>query len=167
MQISYHFALTKIQKLQNLKKKKKNFFFLYRLVLPKLAGTAGIFSDTKQGGYTYRFACRYGIFRLYRPVRYEIDSLNCNGPNRHMVVRILDHWEWLWNDWHIRRILMAMFSFSCPFQCMSLDVGVYDGGMWWIVHQNIYNIPCYKLYSIHFFFFLIFTLSLWERVCVY
>ena len=27
MQISYHFALTKIQKLQNLKKKKKTFFF--------------------------------------------------------------------------------------------------------------------------------------------
>ena len=43
MQISYHFVLTKIQKLQNLKKKKKNFF-LYRpvrLVLAdsKLAGT--------------------------------------------------------------------------------------------------------------------------------
>ena len=127
---------------------------------------AGIFSGTKQRGYTYRFACRYGIFRLYQPIRYEIDSLSCNGPNTHMVVRILDHWEWLWNNWHIRRIPMAMFSFSCPFQRMSLDVGVYDGGTWWIVHQNIYNIPCYKLYSIHFFS-LIFTLSLWERVCVY
>ena len=48
MQISYHFALTKIQKLQNLKKKKKNIF-LYRPVLPEIgwygqymAGTAGI-----------------------------------------------------------------------------------------------------------------------------
>ena len=29
MQISYHSALTKIQKLQNLKKKKKKNFFLY------------------------------------------------------------------------------------------------------------------------------------------
>ena len=28
MQISYHFVLTKIQKLQNLKKKKKNFFLV-------------------------------------------------------------------------------------------------------------------------------------------
>ena len=34
MQISYHSALTKIQKLQNLKKKKN--FFLYRPVLPEI-----------------------------------------------------------------------------------------------------------------------------------
>ena len=33
MQISYHSALTKIKKLKNLKKKKKNFF-LYRPVRP-------------------------------------------------------------------------------------------------------------------------------------
>ena len=56
MQISYHFALTKIKKLQDLKKKKKNFF-LYRSVLLEIgryeAGTAGIFSGTKQGGYIY------------------------------------------------------------------------------------------------------------------
>ena len=56
MQISYHFALTKIQKLQNLKKKEKEFFFLgtdwyaqYWPVLPEIgrydwymASTAGI-----------------------------------------------------------------------------------------------------------------------------
>ena len=59
MQINYHSALTKIQKLQNLKKKKKTFFCTaryawYRPVLPEIgwygkymAGTAGIFSDTK------------------------------------------------------------------------------------------------------------------------
>ena len=47
MQISYHFALTKIQKLQNLKKKKKNFFFVPAgthgtgLYCPKLAGMPG------------------------------------------------------------------------------------------------------------------------------
>ena len=53
MQISYHFVLTKIQKLQNFLKKKKNFF-LYRPVLPEIgrygryeAGTVGIFSDMK------------------------------------------------------------------------------------------------------------------------
>ena len=59
MQISYHFALTKIQKLQNLKNnnKKKKLFFLYRPVLPEIdqydwymAGTAGIFSSMKPGG---------------------------------------------------------------------------------------------------------------------
>ena len=75
MQISYHYALTKIQKLQNLKKKKKKF--LVPVGTPdtgqyclKLAGTAGIFSGTKQGGRVYRIAGRYGIFR---PVRYGID----------------------------------------------------------------------------------------------
>ena len=48
MQISYHFALTKIQKLQNLKKKKKKTFFFVPagtpgtgLYCPKLAGTPG------------------------------------------------------------------------------------------------------------------------------
>ena len=38
MQISYHFVLTKIQKLQNLKKKKKKNFFLYRPVRSVPAG---------------------------------------------------------------------------------------------------------------------------------
>ena len=71
MQISYHSVLTKIQKLQNLKKKKKNFFFTGRYC-PKLTGTAGIFSGMKQGGRVYRIAGRYGIFR---PVRYGIDNL--------------------------------------------------------------------------------------------
>ena len=48
MQISYHFALTKIQKLQNLKKKEKEFFFLVPIGMPstgrycpKLAGMTG------------------------------------------------------------------------------------------------------------------------------
>ena len=93
MQISYHFALTKIQKLQNLKKKKKNFFFCtgryarYRPVLPEIGryarymvGTLGIFSGTKQEGYTYWIACWYSIFRLYRLVRYGIDSLTYRLP---------------------------------------------------------------------------------------
>ena len=46
MQISYHSTLTKIQKLQNLKKKS---FFCTGRYCPKLAGTDGIFSGTKQG----------------------------------------------------------------------------------------------------------------------
>ena len=61
MKISYHFALTKIQKLQNLKNnnnknKNKNFFSVPAgtpntgQYCPKLTVTAGIFSDTKQGG---------------------------------------------------------------------------------------------------------------------
>ena len=59
MQISCHFALTKIQKLQNLKKKKKKTFFFtgrytqYRLVLPEIgqymACTAGIFLVRNMG----------------------------------------------------------------------------------------------------------------------
>ena len=68
MQISYHSALTKIQKLQNLKKKKKTFFFT-SWYCPKLAGPAGIFSGTKQGGYTYRFAW-YGTVYSGRTGRY-------------------------------------------------------------------------------------------------
>ena len=83
MQISYYSVLTKIQKLQNFKKKKKNILYWpVRPVLPEIgrygqyeAGTAGIFSGTKQGGRTYRIAGRYGIFRPYRPVRYGIDNL--------------------------------------------------------------------------------------------
>ena len=61
MQISYHFAQTKIQKLQNLKnnnnnKLKKNFFSVPAgtpstgRYCPKLTSTAGIFFGTKQGG---------------------------------------------------------------------------------------------------------------------
>ena len=52
MQISYHFGLTKIQKLQNLKNNnnnKKKLFFCTGQYCPKLIGTAGIFSDTKGG----------------------------------------------------------------------------------------------------------------------
>ena len=36
-----------------------------------MASMAGIFSGTKQRGYMYRFACRYGIFRPYRSVPLE------------------------------------------------------------------------------------------------
>ena len=64
------------------KKKKKILYRPARLVLPEIgrygwymASMAGIFSGTKQRGYMYRFACRYGIFRPYRSVRYIIDSL--------------------------------------------------------------------------------------------
>ena len=48
MQVSYYYALKKIQKLQNLIKKKKNFFFVP-------AGTPG----------TGRYFFRYEIGRLY------------------------------------------------------------------------------------------------------
>ena len=96
MQISYHSVLKKIQKLQNLKKKKKKTFFCtgryaqYRPVLPEIgrysryeASTAGIFSGMKQGGRVYRIAGRYGIFPPYRPIRYEIDNLDCfSQPNQ-------------------------------------------------------------------------------------
>ena len=58
MQISYHFALTKIQKLQNLKNNNnKKTFFLYRPVLPEI---------DRYGQYFFR----YEIRRLTIPVRY-------------------------------------------------------------------------------------------------
>ena len=81
MQISYHSALTKIQKLQNFKKKKKKFpvpadTSSTGWYCPKFADTAGIFSSAKQGGYMYRIACQYDIFRQYQSVRYGIDSLD-------------------------------------------------------------------------------------------
>ena len=56
MQISYHFFLTKIRKLQNLKKKKKKLFSVPAgtpdtgRYCPKLAGTAGISTGTKHRG---------------------------------------------------------------------------------------------------------------------
>ena len=63
IQVSYHFILKKIQKLQNFIKKKKKLFS----VPAGTPGTgrycsklAGIFSGTKQGGRTYRIAGRYG-----------------------------------------------------------------------------------------------------------
>ena len=68
MQISYHSALTKIQKLQNLKKKIKTFF-LYWSVSPVPAGTwpvffpvrnrgvirSGLLADTVYSGHTGRY----------------------------------------------------------------------------------------------------------------
>ena len=91
MQISYHSTLTKIQKLQNLKIKKKiknkKLFFVPAgtpgtgRYCPKLTDTAGIFSGTKQGSRMYRIAGRYGIFRQYRPVRYGIDNLATSGDH--------------------------------------------------------------------------------------
>ena len=45
MQISYHSVLTKIQKLQNLKKKKKTLY-LYWLVLPEIG---------RYGRYSFRY----------------------------------------------------------------------------------------------------------------
>ena len=58
MQISYHFVLTKIQKLQNLKKKKKNFF-LYRPVLPEIGRYGRYFFRYERGGRTYWIAGQY------------------------------------------------------------------------------------------------------------
>ena len=49
MQISYHSALTKIQKLQNLKKKIKTFF-LYWSVSPVPAGTWPVFFPVRNRG---------------------------------------------------------------------------------------------------------------------
>ena len=86
MQIRYHFALTKIQKLQNFKNNNKKLFSVP-------IGTPGIarnwpvwpvlFPVWNKGGYMYRFACRYGIYRPYQPVRYEIDSLAATTFNLH------------------------------------------------------------------------------------
>ena len=71
MQISYHSALIKIQKLQNLEKKKKKIcidqYARYWLVLPEI-------------GWYGRYFFRYETWGLYvqvcLPVRYGIDSLD-------------------------------------------------------------------------------------------
>ena len=81
MQISYHSVLTKIQKLQNFKtKKKKKKLFSVPTGTPSTgrycSKLAGIFSGTKQGGRVYRIVGWYDIFRPYQPVRYGIDNLD-------------------------------------------------------------------------------------------
>ena len=63
MQINYHSALTKIQKLQNLKKKKN--FFLYRPIRLILAGIARNWLVWPVYG---RYFFRYEIGELYVPV---------------------------------------------------------------------------------------------------
>ena len=108
MEISYHSVLTKIQKLQKFKKKKKKTFFCtgryarYRPVLPEIvrysqyeAGTAGIFSGTKQGGQAYRIASRYDIFRPYRPVRYGIDNLGYDRGREMIYANLKKDKFWL------------------------------------------------------------------------
>ena len=54
MHISYHFALKKIQKLQNLKNNnnKKKTFFLYRPVLPEIDRYSPYFFQYEIGGLT-------------------------------------------------------------------------------------------------------------------
>ena len=52
------------------------------------AGTAGIFSGTKQGGQAYRIASRYGIFWPYRPVQYGINNLDFITSNSNLVPNI-------------------------------------------------------------------------------
>ena len=66
MQISYHSALTKIQKLQNLKKKKK---IMYWPVLPEIGR---YLNQYEMLTFRYRYTYRYGTYRSVRlvPVRY-------------------------------------------------------------------------------------------------
>ena len=107
MQISYYFALTKIQKLQNLKLKKKLFSILVGMlgIGRYCSKLANIFSGMKHGGYMYWFACRYGI---YQQLRYVIDSLSCIwkfvGSRYRVVVRKLSG----------ENIIMAALSEKIP-----------------------------------------------------
>ena len=67
MQISYYFALTKIQKLQNLKNSnnnKKKTFFLYRPVCPVLP------EIDQYGQDFFRYETRGLIVPVYLLVRY-------------------------------------------------------------------------------------------------
>ena len=118
MQISYHSALTKIQKLQNLKKKKT--FFCTDRYCPKLVGTVGIFSGTKHGSYMYRIACRYGIFQRYRPVRYRIDSL-VTFSAKVCFSSLVEKWCIGWYAW---------YSF-----------GYETGGLYILVYLPVWYIP--------------------------
>ena len=142
IQISYNFVLTKIQKLKNFKKKKKNFF-LYRPVFPEIgryeAGTAGIFSGTKQGGWVYRIAGRYGIFRPVWPVRYGIDIHGLSFTSR----------------WRRNEISFLLFiehthlSLPCPkCTCFPTQLGFVDLRKWWIMPRLNNSM---LLGSVHFF----------------
>ena len=82
----HHPALKKLTKLPHKKKKKKkinHFMFrpvsIYGLKQPNFAYTGSIFSWTKQGGYLYWFTGRYGIYRQYWLVWYEIDFLDTSA----------------------------------------------------------------------------------------
>ena len=76
MQISYHSALTKIQKLQNYNKKiKKKNFFLYRPVrpvLPEIGRYSRYLNWYEMLMFRYRYTYRNGTYRPVRsvPVRY-------------------------------------------------------------------------------------------------
>ena len=129
IQISYHFVITKIQKLQNLKKKKKKLFSVppgtpgTGRYCPKLAGTAGIFSGTKQGGRVYRIAGRYGIFRPVRPVRYGIDihAYKYNfqiSKTEWMRKELLQTKTELWIVKHLTMVCLPLFGFRASLVCM-------------------------------------------------
>ena len=87
IQISYYFVLTKIQKLQNLKKKKKKTFFLYRPVHPVPVGIDRNWPvwpvRGRYGRYFFRYETGGSSVSDYWLVRYEIDNLvsNLNGFN--------------------------------------------------------------------------------------
>ena len=79
MQISYHSVLTKIQKLQNFKKKKKKNFFLYRPVRPVPAGIARNWPVRgRYGRYFFRYETGGSNVPDYWPVRYGIDNIGLN-----------------------------------------------------------------------------------------
>ena len=79
--ISYHSALTKIQKLQNLKKKKN--FFLYRLVRPVPASIAQNQSKWPIHDRYGRYLNRYEtlMFRYRHTYRYGIALMNYTDIN--------------------------------------------------------------------------------------
>ena len=58
MQINYHFSPTKIQKLQNLKKKKKKI--LYQSILPKIGRYGRYLNRYETLIFWYRYTYRYG-----------------------------------------------------------------------------------------------------------
>ena len=76
-------AIKKTKKEKKEKKgKEKLVTFRPGIHLPtSTAGMTGIFVGTKQRGILYRFAGRYGIFRPYRPIWYEIHFLVANINN--------------------------------------------------------------------------------------
>ena len=77
MQISNHSVLTKIQKLQNSKKKKKTFSIPASIARNWLVRL--VFFPVQNRGVECT-GLRYDIFRLYQPVRYRIDNLDPKRP---------------------------------------------------------------------------------------
>ena len=129
MQISYHFTLTKIQKLQN-KKKKMVFFCIgryarYRMVMPEIGqyGRYGWYLDRYELlAFRYRYTYRYDTYQpvpvwyrlpwSHHIVHYSIQKYSyyeyaniSRFPSRFWISSYLDQFNFL-TQWRLMNVLL-------------------------------------------------------------